>query len=429
VEEGFPPLSSRVRPKNLSEFVGQEHLVKEGRPIYEYIKEKKIPSMIFWGPPGSGKTTLAYIISKNIDAYFESISAVLSGVNDVKEIVEKAKMRIKNNKKTILFIDEIHRFNKAQQDLLLPYIENGIIILIGATTENPSFEVIRPLLSRVKVYVLNPLTPEDIKRLIIRALNVDERMKEIKPLISDETIDFLANISGGDGRIALDTLEIAAETSKGEEIKIDTIIEILQKRVPFDKKGEEHYNLISAFIKSVRGSDPDAALYYLARMLEGGEDPLFIARRLVILASEDIGNADPMGILIAVAAKEAVDFVGMPEGFLALSQATIYLASTFKSNSAYLAYERAREAVKEYPDLPVPLHLRNAPTELMEKLGYAKGYKYPHSSRYGVIKQDYMPEKLKGRKFYIPKDIGYEKRLKNYLEWVQKILNKNQDKG
>ncbi len=389
--------------------------------------------MIFWGPPGGGKTTLAYIISNSIDAYFESISAVLSGVNDVKKIIEKAKRRVKEGKKTILFIDEIHRFNKAQQDLLLPYVENGIITLIGATTENPSFEVIRPLLSRCKVYVLYPLTPEDIKKIILRALKIDHRMKELNPEISEETIEFLCNISGGDARIALDTLEIAAEIS-GKEINKETIFNILQRRVPFDKKGEEHYNLISAFIKSIRGSDPDAALYYLARMLEGGEDPLFIARRLVILASEDIGNADPNALLIAVAAKEAVDFVGMPEGFLPLSQATIYLASTFKSNSAYLAYQKALEAVREFPDLPVPLHLRNAPTKLMEELGYSLGYKYPHNSKYGVIKQDYMPEKLKGRRFYTPKEISYKKRLKNYLEWVRKILsedslNKNQDKG
>lgn len=385
--------------------------------------------MIFWGPPGSGKTTLAYIISKCVDTYFENISAVLSGVQDIRNIIEKAKKRLRENKKTILFIDEIHRFNKAQQDLLLPYVENGIITFIGATTENPSFEVIRPLLSRIKVYVLNPLTPEDIKKLLLRAINVDQKIKELNPKISDENLEFLSNISGGDARIALDTLEIASEIKKGQEIDKETIIQILQRRVPFDKKGEEHYNLISAFIKSIRGSDPDAALYYLARMIEGGEDPLFIARRLVILASEDIGNADPQALLVAVAAKEAVDFVGMPEGFLPLSQATIYLASTFKSNSAYLAYERALEAVKEFPDLPIPLHLRNAPTKLMEELGYADGYKYPHSSRYGVIKQDYMPEKLKGRRFYYPKDIGYEKRLKEYLEWVQKILNKNQNKG
>lgn len=382
--------------------------------------------MIFWGPPGSGKTTLAYILSKCVDAYFESISAVLSGVQDIRKIIEKAKRRIKENKKTILFIDEIHRFNKAQQDLLLPYVENGLITLIGATTENPSFEVIRPLLSRTKVYVLNPLTPEDIKKLLLRALKVDERMKELKPEISEEEIEFLSNISGGDARIALDTLEITSEIHKGEKITKESIIEILQRKVPFDKKGEEHYNLISAYIKSIRGSDPDAALYYLVRMIEGGEDPLFIARRLVILASEDIGNADPQALLIAVATKEAVDFVGMPEGFLPLSQATIYLASTFKSNSAYLAYERAKEAVKEFPDLPVPLHLRNAPTKLLEELGYSNGYKYPHSSKYGVIKQDYMPLKLKGRKFYFPKEIGFEKRLKEYLEWVQKILNKNQ---
>ena len=382
--------------------------------------------MIFWGPPGCGKTTLALIIARSIDAYFENLSAVLSGVKDVRAVVERAKDRIKReNKKTVLFIDEIHRFNKAQQDAFLPYVEKGIIVLIGATTENPSFEVIRPLLSRTRVYILYPLLPEHIEILIKRALERDERMKEISPEISDETIKFLAEISGGDARIALDTLEIAAETAgKNGLIDKEIIVNILQRRVPYDKKGEEHYNLISAFIKSVRGSDPDAALYYLARMLEGGEDPMFIARRLVILASEDIGNADPQAIVVAVACKEAVEFVGMPEGFLPLSQATIYLATAPKSNSAYLAYKEAKRAVKEFPDAPVPLHLRNAPTELMEKLGYGKGYRYPHDYKYGVVKQEYLPEELKGRRFYHPKLIGYERKIARYLEWVKEYLNK-----
>ena len=382
--------------------------------------------MIFWGPPGCGKTTLALIIARSSDAYFENLSAVLSGVKDVRAVVERAKDRIKReNKKTVLFIDEIHRFNKAQQDAFLPYVEKGIIVLIGATTENPSFEVIRPLLSRTRVYILYPLLPEHIEILIKRALERDERMKEISPEISDETIKFLAEISGGDARIALDTLEIAAETTgKNGLIDKEIIVNILQRRVPYDKKGEEHYNLISAFIKSVRGSDPDAALYYLARMLEGGEDPVFIARRLVILASEDIGNADPQAIVVAVACKEAVEFVGMPEGFLPLSQATIYLATAPKSNSAYLAYKEAKRAVKEFPDTPVPLHLRNAPTELMEKLGYGKGYRYPHDYKYGVVKQEYLPEELKGRRFYHPKLIGYERKIARYLEWVKEYLNK-----
>ncbi len=382
--------------------------------------------MIFWGPPGCGKTTLALIIARSIDAYFENLSAVLSGVKDVRAVVERAKDRIKReNKKTVLFIDEIHRFNKAQQDAFLPYVEKGIIVLIGATTENPSFEVIRPLLSRTRVYILYPLLPEHIEILIKRALERDERLKEISPEISDETIKFLAEISGGDARIALDTLEIAAETTgKNGLIDKEIIVNILQRRVPYDKKGEEHYNLISAFIKSVRGSDPDAALYYLARMLEGGEDPVFIARRLVILASEDIGNADPQAIVVAVACKEAVEFVGMPEGFLPLSQATIYLATAPKSNSAYLAYKEAKRAVKEFPDTPVPLHLRNAPTELMEKLGYGKGYRYPHDYKYGVVKQEYLPEELKGRRFYHPKLIGYERKIARYLEWVKEYLNK-----
>ena len=382
--------------------------------------------MIFWGPPGCGKTTLALIIARSTDAYFENLSAVLSGVKDVRAVVERAKDRIKReNRKTILFIDEIHRFNRAQQDAFLPYVEKGIIVLIGATTENPSFEVIRPLLSRTRVYILYPLLPEHIEVLLKRALERDERMKEISPEISDETIKFLAEISGGDARIALDTLEIAAETAgKNGLIDKEIIVNILQRRVPYDKKGEEHYNLISAFIKSVRGSDPDAALYYLARMLEGGEDPIFIARRLVILSSEDIGNADPQAIMVAVACKEAVEFVGMPEGFLPLSQATIYLATAPKSNSAYLAYKEAKRAVKEFPDAPVPLHLRNAPTELMEKLGYGKGYRYPHDYRYGVVKQEYLPEELKGRRFYHPKLIGYERKIARYLEWVKEYLNK-----
>jgi len=382
--------------------------------------------MIFWGPPGCGKTTLALIIARSTDAYFENLSAVLSGVKDVRAVVERAKDRIKReNRKTILFIDEIHRFNRAQQDAFLPYVEKGIIVLIGATTENPSFEVIRPLLSRTRVYILYPLLPEHIEILIKRALERDERMKEISPEISDETIKFLAEISGGDARIALDTLEIAAETAgKNGLIDKEIIVNILQRRVPYDKKGEEHYNLISAFIKSVRGSDPDAALYYLARMLEGGEDPMFIARRLVILSSEDIGNADPQAIMVVVACKEAVEFVGMPEGFLPLSQATIYLATAPKSNSAYLAYKEAKRAVKEFPDAPVPLHLRNAPTELMEKLGYGKGYRYPHDYRYGVVKQEYLPEELKGRRFYHPKLIGYERKIARYLEWVKEYLNK-----
>ena len=382
--------------------------------------------MIFWGPPGCGKTTLALIIARSTDAYFENLSAVLSGVKDVRAVVERAKDRIKReNRKTILFIDEIHRFNRAQQDAFLPYVEKGIIVLIGATTENPSFEVIRPLLSRTRVYILYPLLPEHIEILIKRALERDERMKEISPEISDETIKFLAEISGGDARIALDTLEIAAETAgKNGLIDKEIIVNILQRRVPYDKKGEEHYNLISAFIKSVRGSDPDAALYYLARMLEGGEDPMFIARRLVILSSEDIGNADPQAIMVVVACKEAVEFVGMPEGFLPLSQATIYLATAPKSNSVYLAYKEAKRAVKEFPDAPVPLHLRNAPTELMEKLGYGKGYRYPHDYRYSVVNQEYLPEELKGRRFYHPKLIGYERKIARYLEWVKEYLNK-----
>lgn len=420
-----------MRPKSLENFVGQEHLVGPDKPLRLAIEKGEVPSMVFWGPPGSGKTTLANIISNSVNASFEHLSAVLSGVKDVRLVITKAKRLIRlENKKTILFIDEIHRFNKAQQDAFLPYIEQGIITLIGATTENPSFEVIRPLLSRVRIYILYPLTPEEIEIIIRDAIKRDKIINEYKPIIKEKTIRFLANISGGDARVALDTLEIGVKNAgKGKEVTENLIVDILQKRVPFDKKGEEHYNLISAFIKSIRGSDPDAALYYLVRMIEGGEDPLFIVRRLIILASEDIGNADPQALLVAVATKEALNFVGLPEGFLPLSQATIYLATAPKSNSAYIAYKNALKTFKEFPDLAIPLHLRNAPTELMEKLGYGKGYKYPHNFPFGIVEQQYLPEKIKNRKFYFPKEIGYERTIKKYLEYIKKVLNKDKEKG
>jgi len=413
------PLAERVRPKTLDEFVGQEHLLGKEKALRKLLEQRKIFSMILWGPPGSGKTTLAKLISEIIKADFYQISAVSSGVKEIREIIQAAEENFKKNKYTILFIDEIHRFNKAQQDSLLHSIENGIITLIGATTENPSFEIIPPLLSRCRVYVLKPHSDEDLKRILRHAISKDEYLSSLHFDFIDE--DYLVKNSNGDARILLNTFEVAIELAKtkGENLKIDKDIiqEALQKKkIDYDKLGEEHYNLISAFIKSIRGSDPDAAVYYLARMLEGGEDPLFIARRMIILAAEDIGNASPNALVLATSTFQACHFVGMPEARIILSQCATYLASQPKSNAAYLAIEKASEDVRNLPNYPVPLHLRNPVTKLMKELDYGRDYKYAHNYDDHFVQENYLPEELKGKQYYFPTESGQEKTLKERLK-------------
>ena len=415
------PLSDRMRPSSLEEFVGQEHLLGEGKPIRRMIEEGKLTSMVLWGPPGSGKTTLAYIIAQAVGAYFVAFSAVTSGVKEIREVISQAKsQRDFFHKQTILFVDEIHHFNKSQQDAFLPHIESGLIILIGATTENPSFELNRALLSRLKIFVLNPLSPEHIRTIIKRALEDPKGLGNENIELTEDAMEVLTELSSGDARVALDTLEMASyitEEKNGKRKITPQIIETaLQKHLPYDKSGEEHYNLISAFHKSIRGGDPDAALYWLARMLESGEDPLYIARRMVVIASEDVGNADPHALPLAIAGKDAYEFLGSPEGELALAQVAVYLATAPKSNAVYKALSMAREDVRTKPRLPVPLHIRNAPTDLMKKLGYGKGYKYAHNFPGGYTLQEYMPENLRGREYYHPTNRGAEGEIKKRLE-------------
>ncbi len=416
------PLADRMRPQNLAEFVGQEHLVGPDRILRGFMERKELVSMIFWGPPGIGKTTLALIVARTIGAHFVSFSAVLSGVKDIRAVIEEAKQQLKYyGKSTILFVDEIHRFNKAQQDAFLHHVEDGTITLIGATTENPSFEVNAPLLSRCKVLVLEQLSADNIKTIITNTLSNKERgLGNLKIAIDDDAFNFIVELSHGEARVALNTLESALMlTSPDKKDKRRITLKIAQeamqrKALLYDKGGEEHYNVISAFIKSMRGSDPDAAVYWLARMLEAGEDPLFIARRMVIFASEDIGNADPSAVQVAVAVKDAFHFVGMPEGWIPLSQGVTYLASAPKSNASYKAYLSALEDVKEKGSLGVPLHIRNAPTPLMKDLGYGKGYKYPHNHG-GHIEQSYLPEELQGKEYYKPTENGFDKEIKKRL--------------
>jgi len=420
------PLAERMRPQNLAEFVGQEHLVGPDKILSGFMERKELVSMIFWGPPGVGKTTLALIISRAMGAHFVSFSAVLSGVKEIRAVIEEARQQLKYyGKRTILFVDEIHRFNKSQQDAFLHHVEDGTITLIGATTENPSFEVNAPLLSRCKVLVLEQLTTDNIKTVICNAISNKERgLGNLKIKINDDALDFIADLSHGEARVALNTLESSLMlTEPDKKAKITVTIEIAQeamqqKALLYDKGGEEHYNVISAFIKSMRDSDPDAALYWLARMLEAGEDPLFIARRMVIFASEDIGNADPVAIQVAVSVKDAFHFVGMPEGWIPLSQGVTYLATAPKSNASYKAYLNALNDVKEKGTLGVPLHIRNAPTSLMKDLGYGKGYKYPHDHG-GFAGQSCLPEELQGREYYKPTNFGFDKEIKKRLAFFK----------
>lgn len=407
------PLAERLRPQTLDDYIGQRHLVGEGAVIRRMIEQKRVASFILWGPPGVGKTTLANIIAKTLDVPFFTLSAVTSGVKDVREVIEKAKAssffgNVRGGVSSILFIDEIHRFSKSQQDSLLGAVEQGIVTLIGATTENPSFEVIRPLLSRCQVYVLKSLEKDDLLGLLDHALKTDAFLKERKIDVEETTA--MMRYSGGDARKFLNILELVTESSSVINDKIVT--ETLQQNpLAYDKDGEMHYDIISAFIKSIRGSDPDAAIYYLARMIEGGEDPVFIARRLVISASEDIGLANPNALLLANAAFDTVSKIGMPEGRIPLAEATVYLASSPKSNSAYEAIGSALQYVKETGNLPVPLHLRNAPTKLMSQLGYGKDYKYAHAYEGHFVQQQFLPDGATDARFWHPQENAAEQKL------------------
>ena len=418
------PLAARMRPQTFDEFVGQEHLVAAGRVFRKCIETDQLPSMIFWGPPGSGKTTLAHIIANITRAQFSSLSAVSAGVADLRHVIREAEKRLKlSGQRTILFIDEIHRFNKAQQDAVLPFVEIGTVTFIGATTENPSFEVIAPLLSRCRVFRLNLLSDEEVRPIVERAIKDKERgLGKFQIVISEEALDHLVTASNGDARVALNALEMAAfatvPDSEGlQSIDLSAIEQALQHRaLLYDKSGDQHYDLISALHKSLRGSDPDAALYWLGRMLEAGEDPLYIARRLVRFASEDVGVADPQALVIAVAAQQAVHFVGLPEGNLALAQAAVYLAAAPKSNSLYQAYSRVQQDIQHGRSEPVPLHLRNPVTDLMRKTGYGKGYKYAHGYPNHFVRQQNLPPSLKGKRYYVPSDQGYEKEIADRLK-------------
>lgn len=423
------PLAARMRPRTLQEFIGQEHVIGQGRVLRKAIEGGQLPSIILWGPPGSGKTTLAFIIANSTNSHFSPVSAVSAGVGDLRKIIEEAKERRKlYQQKTILFIDEIHRFNKGQQDAILPYVEDGTVTLIGATTENPSFEVNTPLLSRSRVFVLKPLSDEEIRIIVMRALADKERgLADINIEIGEEALEHLIIMSGNDARMALNALEIASLVTPSDaegkrKIALETVEDAFQHRsLQYDRAGEQHYDIISALHKCMRDSDPDATLYWLGRMIESGEDPLYIARRIIRFASEDIGLADPQALVVAMAAQQAVHFIGMPEGNLALAEAAVYMATAPKSNALYTGYNEVQREIRNGANEPVPLHLRNAVTGLMKDLGYGKGYKYAHKFPGHYVQQQHLPDSLKGRHFYTPGELGYEKQIAARLrEWRQR---------
>lgn len=417
------PLSEILRPKNLDEIFGQQKTLGAQSKLGQMLRKGYLPSLIIWGPPGTGKTTFALALSQHFKAHFENLNAVDAGAKTLREVGEAGKdRRIQFQQKTVLFVDEIHRFNKAQQDVLLPFVERGDVVLVGATTENPSYELNRALLSRCRVVVFERLSDDDLRKIIARA--EAHYKKTIDQLLTPEAVQNLIEFSDGDARRLINSLEIIYTFMKDEpedlRLDVNNMRELLQQNpIGYDKNSEMHYDTISAFIKSVRGSDPDAAVYYLARMIDGGEDPVFIARRLIILASEDIGNADPRGISVAVAGLQAVEAIGLPEAAITLSQVTTYLASCPKSNAAYMALNRAKAEVAESKTLPVPLHLRSSKTSLAKELGYGQGYKYPHDYPTGWTSQDYLPDELKGSVYYEPTQRGFEKSIREYLTWMK----------